>query len=395
MIELFNSKHDCCGCSACFNICPQNAISMKSDKQGFKYPSIDVNKCVQCGLCKRVCAFQNDQIKINKNLHTYAAKHIDEDVRANSTSGGAFTAISDWFINNGGVVYGVKFNKDIVAVHSRATTIKQRDEFKGSKYVQSELNTTFEDIKKDLNDNKKVLFTGTPCQCDSLCSFLTTSKTDFSNLILCDIVCHGTPSPLIFAEHIKYLEKKSKSKVKDYACRHKVNGWHSHTERCVYENGVADYQTQYSQAHKKIFYSHNTLRPCCHNCKYTSINRHSDITIADYWGIEKILPEFDDDKGVSLILINTLKGETLFNDIKHNLIYIETNVQDCLQPQLIKPTACSPKREEFWKDYRKKGYEYILKKYVFITWKHKIKILFWRILVRVNLIVLVNKILKK
>lgn len=363
MITLFDRKQDCCGCTACRNICPNSAIHMKPDEEGFLYPFIKEESCVNCELCKKVCAFQSGyDISCNFDIpYVYAVKHRDEKVRLSSTSGGAFTALSDYILSQNGIIYGVKFDEQFNIIHSKAVTKEERDNFKGSKYVQSDLKDSFIEIKSLLKEGKYILFTGTPCQVSGLKSYL--KNINMEKLFLCDIVCHGTPSPLMWKEHIKYTELKKKSKIINYYCRSKIKGWHGHNELNVFKNGLKDYKSSLSQKHKILFYSHNILRPSCHICKYTNLHRPSDITIADFWGIEKCMSDFDDNKGVSLILINTIKGKDLFNKIKNELDYMQSDIKSCLQPQLQYPNKASPMRDMFWEDYKKFGYIYIIKKY--------------------------------
>lgn len=360
MIDI-KDKSLCCGCGACMNICPKGAIKMISDEEGFRYPKIDSSKCIDCGLCNKVCPMLNSDKLFQDDPKVYAVKIKDEESRKNSTSGGMFTAISNYILSSGGVVYGATYDDNMKVVHSRLTDTKERDNAKGSKYVQSNIENIFEQVKKDLKD-KIVLFTGTPCQNASLKQYL--SKSD--SLYLCDIVCHGVPSPLMWEERVKLLSKKGK--VVDYYFRDKINGWHTHTEKVIYENKI-DYKSNLSQMGKEIFYSHLILRPSCHTCPFTSIKRVSDITIGDFWGIDKVMPDFDDNKGVSLVLLNTKKGLELFNKVKNDLIVRESNTKDCLQPQLMYPSKPNPKREQFFKDYNKYGYEYVLKKYAVYGFK--------------------------
>lgn len=392
MISMFYNKKDCCGCTACKSRCPKQAIIMKPDEEGFLYPEIDRKLCIDCGLCIKVCAFQNgyDTLQNFEIPYVYAARHIDEKVRMSSTSGGAFTAISDYILHNDGLVYGVAFDENMNVVHQRADKIEDREKFKGSKYVQSDLKNTFFEIKDFLLNGKLVLFTGTPCQVAGLKSYLVGVKTDM--LILCDIICHGIPSPLMWREHILYLEKKQGCKIVEYYCRSKVNGWHGHNELSIYQNGKKDYESSISQNHQKLFYLNTIQRPSCHNCKYTNLQRPSDITIADFWGIENCMPYFDDNKGASLLLINTPKGRELFEHIKENLKYEESNTKDCLQPQLQYPSKASPKREQFWNDYRFLGYKYVIKKYAGYGVKSRIKQYIVKILIKTRLLEVAKKI---
>lgn len=373
MIELFEIKEQCCGCTACENICPKQAITMENDEEGFLYPKINIEKCVECGLCKHICNFQKREVK-DKEINIkeiYAVKHKNESIRLRSTSGGVFTAISDHVFEIGGIVYGAAFDEKMKVCHQRASKKEERDKFRGSKYVQSDLKGTFYEIKNLLKQGKYVLFTGTPCQVDGLRNYL--KKENNENLITCDIVCHGTPSPLIFKEYLNFIENKNNDKVINYYCRDKINGWHTHTERALYMCGKEDYKSTSMQIYKTLFFSHNILRPACHTCKYTNLNRCSDITIADFWGIEKSMPEFDDNKGISLVLLNSEKGKKVFSSIKDDIVFRTSKLEQCLQPQLQYPSKVANTRNMFWSDYYKFGFEFVAKKYGRYNLKSRIK----------------------
>lgn len=360
---LFKDKNECCGCSACMNICPKSAIHMKSDKEGFLYPEIDTYICIECGLCKTVCAFQNGyDVSCNLEVpYVYAAKHKNEDIRMSSTSGGVFTAISDFILERKGIVYGAAFDTDMKVIHMKAGTVEEREKFKGSKYVQSDLKKVFKEIKYYLKQERYVLFSGTPCQVSGLKSYLV--NIDINKLFLCDIVCHGTPSPLLWEEYIEFIEKKYKSNINKYKFRDKNFGWHGANITAEFKNKNKISNTTIARIYTNLYFSHVMTRPSCHNCKYNNLHRPSDITIADFWGIEKFIPDFDDNRGISLVLVNTFKGKELFDSIKIDLDYRESNTKDCLQPQLQYPSEVSMKRDKFWRDYYEKGFEYVAKKY--------------------------------
>lgn len=373
MMLLYEKKDECCGCTACMSICPRLAITMIADEEGFLYPHINQALCVECSLCKQVCSF-NDNYSISGNYDqpvVYAAKHRNDEVRMNSSSGGMFTAISDYILSNNGVIYGAAFNEQLRVCHIKAENAKERNKLRGSKYVQSDLGRTFSDIKEELQRGRLVLFTGTPCQNAGLYGYL---NKGYDNLYLCDIVCHGTPSPMIFENYIHYCERKRKSKIIEYYCRYKGNGWHSHTEKSVYANGKQDSTSLLSQSYKAIFYSHLALRPACHNCKFCNFSRPSDITIADFWGIEKAMPDFDDNMGVSLVLLNSPKGKVLFQNIYDQINFRESNTSDCIHHNLHEPYQSASQREQFWRDYWDKGFEYVLKAYAGYGVKNFIKI---------------------
>lgn len=305
MIQI-KDKSDCCGCTACASICPKDAMTMEPDTLGFKYPKVDLSKCIDCGLCEKVCAF-NDSYDKSLNLkepEIYAVRHKDMHEIETSRSGAAFIAISDFVLENGGIVYGVGYKEHFKVTHKRATTKWERNEFKGSKYVQSDLDGIFRQVKEDLKQGNTVLFSGTPCQTAGLNSYI--GKKLRENLVLVDIVCHGVPSPYIWRDYLAYVENKYKSKVVKVDFRDKSRiGWSGHIESFVFDNG----NKIESKIYTDLFYQHIMLRPSCGYCHYTNFNRPSDFTIADYWGWERINPNFNkDDKGVSLVLINTRKG---------------------------------------------------------------------------------------
>ncbi len=228
MIQIKN-KADCCGCTACASVCAHDAINMQPDTLGFLYPVVDKDKCVDCGLCEKVCAF-NDHYDTSLNLpqpEAYAARHKDINEVETSRSGAAFIAISDYILENGGVVYGAGYADHFRVVHKRAATKEERDEFKGSKYVQSNLVGVFRQVRKDLKDGLTVLFSGTPCQTSGLASYIGSKLR--KNLYLVDIVCHGVPGPFVWRDYLAYIEKKHGDKVCYVNFRDKQEfGWKAH-----------------------------------------------------------------------------------------------------------------------------------------------------------------------
>lgn len=369
MIKIID-KADCCGCTACVSICPKDAILMEPDILGFKYPKVDLEKCIDCGLCEKVCAFNANYDK-SLNLDDpdiYAARHKDIHEIETSRSGAVFIAISDYVLGNGGVVYGVGYKGHFVVTHKRATTKEERNEFKGSKYVQSDLDGIFRQVKNDLKSGKMVLFSGTPCQTAGLNSFV--GKELRENLILVDIVCHGVPSPNIWRDYLTYIENKYKSRVLKVDFRDKSRiGWSGHIESFIFGNG----KIKESRLFTNIFYQHIVLRSSCGKCYYTNFRRPSDLTLADYWGWEKISDGFNsDNKGCSLLLVNTVKGQYILNEILDDLNLISSSKEKCMQPNLQRPSVLSPKCTDLVIDYQRKGFKYIAKKYGNIGWKYRI-----------------------
>ena len=359
MIDIKDPK-DCCGCTACASICNQNAITMVPDALGFLYPKVDVDRCVNCGLCEKVCSFHENYDK-HLNLatpDTYAVRHKDMKEVESSRSGAAFVAISDYVLDNGGVVYGAGFKDHFIVTHKRAVTKQGRDEFKGSKYVQSDLNGIFRSVKLDLKNGKIVLFSGTPCQTAGLNSYV--GKKLREKLILVDIVCHGVPSPYIWKDYIYHVEKNEHGLISNVCFRDKQRfGWTSHIESFKI-NQKKIYYTWFSDN----FYKHIFFRESCGNCHFCNTLRPSDMTLADFWGWDKLDSKMNlDDKGCSLLFVNTKVGQKVFNNIKSSLFFIPAPLDKCMQPQLQTPCVLSKNRDEFERDYVDRGFDFVFKKY--------------------------------
>lgn len=283
----------------------------------------------------------------------FAVKHKDETIRANSRSGGFFTAISDNFLN-GGVVYGCVLDDKFNAHHVRVEDNTGRDKMRGSKYIQSKIGDCFKQVKQDLDEGRKVLFSGTSCQVAGLRCFL---HKDYVNLLCVDIVCHGVPSPTVWHKYLDWISQGNKVTGVDF--RNKTDfGWAAHVETIRMGDGKVD-----SEVFKNLFYGHNILRPSCYECPYKSIHHPGDITIADYWGIDKAAPGFNDNKGVSLVLVNTDKGQEYFEKVKNDVDWRDTRIEDSMQPPLKAPFPRPKERDGFWKDLESKDFSYIAKKY--------------------------------
>jgi len=356
---VIKDKHDCCGCTACESVCPHSAITMKPDVLGFKYPEVDKEKCTDCGLCEKVCAF-NDNYDKTLNLPepiAYAARHKEMSEIMKSRSGAAFVAISDWILDNGGVVYGAGYRGHFVVTHKRATTKEERDEFRGSKYVQSDLTDVFKQVKEDLKNGLIVMFSGTPCQTSGLNSFI--GKTLRKNLYLVDIVCHGTPGATMWRDYLNYLERKYKREIIAVNFRDKEQfGWKAHKESFLFEGFTSFTSFTY------VFYQHIAFRMSCGSCHFCNLTRPSDLTLADCWGWQHVNNQFNaDDKGCSLVLLNTEKGKELFEIVKDKMNVIPAKIENVMQPNMEHPSVFHKKRLDFERDYEKHGFKYVLKKY--------------------------------
>lgn len=343
----------CVGCGACGSACPVGAITMAPDAEGFAYPVLAEDQCIRCGKCERVCPV-NGEIAYSSG-EAYAVIHKDKAVLKRSTSGGAFTALSDGVLAQNGAVYGAAFDENMVVRHVRAHTADQRDAMRGSKYIQSDMGRVYEDIAADLREDRLVLFVGTPCQVEAVkrcCAGISKGQ-----LYTCDLVCHGVPSPQIFKDHLALLGKKYRSEVSDYRCRPKNWGWHVHQEIAVLKNGREVTATVWSDLWRTVYYSRMATRPSCCECKFSRLERVGDLTIADCRKIEKILPELQTYDGVSLVMVNTEQGRRLFDASMGVCDCHEIDIQSILQPPLCAPTGPSVNRERFWSAYHNGGYE--------------------------------------
>lgn len=347
MIKL-NQKQDCCGCHACVNVCPVNCIIMIDDKEGFLYPKIDKNKCINCELCEKVCPIINNKERVNE-IVSYACINTDEDIRFASSSGGVFTLLAESVINNGGIVFGTGFDDEFNLVHSYTDVIGGISKFRGSKYLQSKIGQTYKRAKEFLEKGTKVLFSGTPCQISGLLSYL---ERKYENLICIDIICHGVPSPKVFEMYRTELEKKHGATTRRIAFRHKNYGWKLFSVWLSFNNYTEYIKDLNNDIYMRGFLQNLYLRPSCYNCRYKTLNRLSDITIADFWGVDNIAPELDDDKGTSLVLVNSDKGKEIFEQLQDKMIVKRVDCDEAIKynSAAIKSVDINPKRDRFFED---------------------------------------------
>ena len=296
-----------------------------------------------------------------RSIQVYAVKHRNMDTRMASRSGGIFTALSDWVLRDEGVIYGCILGKNFEALHTRAVTAAERNKMRGSKYIPSSMGDVFKQVKEDLIVGRKVLFSGTSCQVAGLLAYL---EKNYNNLLCVDIVCHGVPSPTVWKSYLKWQEYKNKAKCEHVNFRNKVDfGWNAHVETLKMKTVDGAIKAVNSKIFKTIYYSHNILRPSCYYCPYKSTEHPSDITIADYWGIEKAAPGFSDNRGVSLVLVNNKRGVTAFQNVKKDVEWRECKLEDSIRPSLEKPFEVPSTREQFWKDFQNNDFSMIANKY--------------------------------
>lgn len=358
-MKIFEEKKDCCGCGACASACPKDAIAMKPDEEGFLYPIVDESRCVNCGRCVRLCP---QKAAAEDGFHQepkfYIAHNNDEEIVKRSASGGAFTALSNVILGRGGVVYGAVFDERFNVVHGRAETPEERDRMCGSKYVQSDMGDIYRKIREDAAAGRPVLFTGTPCQTAGVRAYL---GREYENVILCDVICHSVPSPLMWQEYLHMLERESGGKISRVNFRDKTEGWQRASTFKGFRYAVDGGLMQQDDRFYKLFFGWKTIaRPSCAQCRYACVRRISDITIADYWGVEKYAPEWVDYYGVSFVMASTEKGSALLHESAGELRYAERDPEEQIREnhRLRGPMGIpADERAAFWQVYQARGFE--------------------------------------
>jgi acetyltransferase-like isoleucine patch superfamily enzyme/coenzyme F420-reducing hydrogenase beta subunit len=367
MIHI-TDKTKCCGCNACGDACGKNAISFKVDIEGFWYPEVDKETCVDCGLCEKVCPIINiGELKKNDfeiPSHTYAAIHNNMKIRWDSTSGGAYSALAETMLEKGGYISGAIYNEGFTGVHNFVTNNpNDLEKLRSSKYLQSNAEGLFKQIKQLLTKGEKVLACGTPCQMAALRSFL---RKDYDNLIIVDFICRGVNSPKVYRAYLDSLEKKYGSKVVYVKAKNKELGWRNLTRKVTFANGQSYYGVHMEDDFRRGYHTNVFCRPSCYDCQFKGFPRIADITIADYWGIERIDKNLDNNTGTSMILLNSKKGEVFFDMAKGNLEYKETPFEAIMRgnpalKQSIEPAKIN--RKEFFEDLDSYDFDYVVQKY--------------------------------
>lgn len=350
MISI-NKKDNCCGCYACVNVCPKDCISMEEDSEGFNYPCVDKSKCVDCTLCEKVCPIINkDKVAqgSNEEDNTYVAYTKNATVRKNSSSGGMFTELAESVLKNNGVVFGCAFDDDFNAHHIMVNNSSDLEKLRGSKYIQSQIESTYKEAEKLLKNGQLVLFSGVACQIAGLNSYL---RKDYNNLITVDVLCHGVPSGKAWRKYIDDNQKRHNAKLNKYYFRNKDNGWKVFTVKQMYMDNQGESSPFNKDSFMQLFLGEVCLRPSCHNCRFKDIHRPSDITLGDCWGVQNYMPEMDDDKGTSVVIAHTKKGVNILNSVKNNLVIKKAKLDRALPPTADSRKSVLPhkNREIFFK----------------------------------------------
>ncbi len=348
--KLKQENLKCCGCTACYAICPKNAITMHADSEGFKYPVIDKDKCIDCGLCCKVCPLDIKLEKTEDKQIAVACTAKDENFTKQSSSGGVFAILANMFMEKQAVIYGAAFDDDWNVKHIRVDNKDELSKLYTSKYVQSDMTDNFKTVKVDLNSGKEVLFAGTPCQVAGLKSYL---GRGYNNLTTVDFICHGVPSPLVWECYINEKAASLKSKITDISFRDKKDSWKNYYFMVRTSNGNINYEKAGDNIYMNGFLKDLYLRPSCYDCKFKTLKRASDITLADFWGVDKVLPEMYDEKGVSLCWTNSKKGSEILAEVLEKTVYQKVDLQEAVRHNsaALKSVNVHKNREKFFKAF--------------------------------------------
>ena len=358
MIDKLSQK-DCVLCGSCADACPVSAITYERTYLDFCYPKVDTDKCISCGLCEKVCPVLSGEATVREAPRAYAAKNPDREIRRGSSSGGVFWALAKAMLSRGGYVCGAVFDEEFRVHHLVSNREEEVRRMMGSKYAQSDLTGVYKQIRQLLRSGEQVLFTGCPCQVAGLRSFL---GGDHENLLTADIICHGIPSGTMLRAHLDHLEKKYRSKIDTLCFRDKKYGWHRSAVRVRFVSGKEYCIPYIADAYIKGFLNGTTLKESCFDCKFRNFRSGSDLTMGDFWGVEAVLPNLDDNTGLSAVLVNTEKGTAALEQCGLDLY--DANLDSIIRhnKNLIESTKRSPERDTFYSYAQTNGYSAAIEK---------------------------------
>ena len=351
MLNLTDKKA-CCGCGACTQACPLNCIKLEAEREGFWYPAVDRERCVECGACEKVCPMLHPGDK-PEEITVFAAYCPEKKVRETSSSGGIFPLLAEMVLANGGAVFGAAFDTDYSVHHIMITSREELPRLKGSKYVQSVMDDSYRQAEEQLRFGLPVLFTGTGCQIAGLRSYL---RREYENLFTVEILCHGVPSPRAWQTYLNHQRETFGSPVQTASFRCKDTGWRRYAAMLKFENGQVYCRPHGEDAYSRLFLSEICLRPSCHDCRFRESRSGADLTIGDAWGIERWMPELDDDRGTSVVIVNTPRGRTMMKGIEDRLQFRRGDPDVILSCNMVyrKSVRPHPNRRKFF-DALEKG----------------------------------------
>lgn len=390
MIQI-KSKENCCGCTACYSACPKQCISMKTDEEGFRYPVVDGEECVECGACERVCPILKKP-ECFQELSAVAVQCKDSETLYHSAAGGAFSAIAAATIRNGGAAFGAAYDPNMTVRHRCVESIDDLKIFRSSKYVQSDMGDSYRIVKQTLDTGREVCFSGTPCQVAGLKKFL---KKEYENLVTVDLVCKGVASPMVLAQYIENHETGRKSKVIGMNFKRKTYGYHSSTMALDFEDGTSYSCGGITDPMMRSFRSNICLRPSCAHCQFKGEHRASDLTIFDCWHFSELSGQHDDDRGHTSVLIHSEKGKQRINECKDILEVIKIDARRAIALDGVMVVNCAvmhPMRDEFMAGLAKNGLEKAIQTYIPVTMSDNIKESSKKILYRLGILSTVKRL---
>ena len=345
------NKKECCGCTACMHVCPVKCIVMQEDEEGFLYPAVEKEKCIHCHKCKKVCPVLNSENQ-NTKTQAFVGYSRNEEIRKQSSSGGVFSVIAEWILEQDGVVFGAAFDENFEVHHISVESKEELAKLRGSKYVQSRLENVYPEVKQYLEMKRKVLFTGTACQIAGLRKYL---DKEYESLYTVDVLCHGVPSPKIWRMYLEEMKRQHNALIEKVEFRNKETGWKNYSMNILFSDMQRYCVHFFEDKFMSMFLDNIDLRLSCYECHFKDFPRISDMTIGDSWGIEKYMPDMDNDTGTSIILIHSLKSGIILDAIKKKLIVREARLDEVLPSTADsrRSVEMHPNRKKFWEGVRK------------------------------------------